>query len=577
MGRGRRRGESSAVRETGGSSAASKSSAAARGYTPDRFVLQLVPPRSRRRAAAIHRGYYVRARAVECCARAFLRRTAPCPRRQIVSLGAGLDSLYFCLKSEGLLGPRALFVEVDFPEVAREKAALLRRTEELAAWAGVGPSGPSVEFSGEDYRLLGADLSELSKLEETLRGAGLAPGAPTMILAEVSLTYMEVERSDSLIQWAAGHFLQAWFVLYEQIHPNDPFGRVMSSHFSRLKSPLRSLIQYPDCKSQQMRFLQRGWTDCTVIDMNEFYSWVVPPKEQKRIQALEPFDEFEEWHLKCSHYFILVASKGETLSPALVFSGIKDTLNCPAPDFAGSISSSVCATDVGVAGLRRYGHRSVLLAPDMVLTTGGFGDHEGRHCRLTELHVLIKHEGMWRTSNVCLAKSGDAWDGRLFHSLTLLQAGWAMVLGGRKSPMGPGLETCRLKVSGVPGSLVLELTHLPSPKELAVARWRHSATEVAHGGELYLFVYGGCSSGQSVLADWHFLHLEEFSCQQIPVKGSVPEGRHSHAACGWSGGVLIAGGLGAMEQPLGTVLFLRPTDCGFQWDSIETFPPLTPR
>lgn len=64
-------------------------------------------------------------------------------------------------------------------------------------------------------------------------------------------------RSNALIQWAAGHFLRAWFILYEQIHPSDPFGRVMQNHFSRLQSPLRSLTAYPDCKAQQMRFLQR--------------------------------------------------------------------------------------------------------------------------------------------------------------------------------------------------------------------------------------------------------------------------------------------------------------------------------
>ena len=38
------------------------------------------------------------------------------------------------------------------------------------------------------------DLSELSRLEEALQGAGLDSRVPTMILAEVVLTYMEVER-----------------------------------------------------------------------------------------------------------------------------------------------------------------------------------------------------------------------------------------------------------------------------------------------------------------------------------------------------------------------------------------------
>ena len=40
----------------------------------------------------------------------------------------------------------------------------------------------------------------------------------------------------------------------------------------------------------------------------------LPPPRTHLLASLQ------EWHLKCSHYFILVASKGETMSPALVFS-----------------------------------------------------------------------------------------------------------------------------------------------------------------------------------------------------------------------------------------------------------------
>lgn len=64
---------------------------------------------------------------------------------------------------------------------------------------------------------------------------------------------------------------------------------------------------------------------------------------------------------------------------------------------------------------------------------------------------------------------------------------------------------------------------------------------------------------------------------QIAVEGLVPESRHSHSACSWEGGVLIAGGLGAAEQPLGSVFLLRELEYGFQWQTIETHPPLVPR
>ena len=53
--------------------------------------------------------------------------------------------------------------------------------------------------------------------------------------------------------------------------------------------------------------------------MNYFYTSVLTSPERQRVESLEPFDEFEEWHLKCSHYIMLTAFKGACLT-------LKDTL-----------------------------------------------------------------------------------------------------------------------------------------------------------------------------------------------------------------------------------------------------------
>lgn len=53
----------------------------------------------------------------------------------------------------------------------------------------------AITFSGEDYKLLGVDLSDLSELERTLEEAGLNNEIPTLFIAEVVLTYMENTRS----------------------------------------------------------------------------------------------------------------------------------------------------------------------------------------------------------------------------------------------------------------------------------------------------------------------------------------------------------------------------------------------
>ena len=47
--------------------------------------------------------------------------------------------------------------------------------------------------------------------------------------------------------------------------------------------------------------------------MNDFFNFL-PSEEHQRISNLEPFDEYEEWHLKCSHYVILCALNGSCQS-----------------------------------------------------------------------------------------------------------------------------------------------------------------------------------------------------------------------------------------------------------------------
>lgn len=52
--------------------------------------------------------------------------------------------------------------------------------------------GPEYVSSGR-YRLLGVDVREESQVEEALSAAGLDWAAPTLILSEVVLTYMETK------------------------------------------------------------------------------------------------------------------------------------------------------------------------------------------------------------------------------------------------------------------------------------------------------------------------------------------------------------------------------------------------
>ncbi|XP_022536214.2 tRNA wybutosine-synthesizing protein 4 [Astyanax mexicanus] len=564
-----------AVQGTNDSSVVSKVSAAAQGYFQDDLLQHFVCKVSRR-APLINRGYYVRWQAVDHCVKGFLRVTENCAGRQILSLGAGFDSLYFRLHAEGAL-ERVVVFEVDFPDVTRRKAALIkgndRLKDALPDWNHLEPTGP-VCVSSAQYKLLGVDVRTEREVEEGLRVAGLQWDRPTLVLSEVVLTYMETKWSDAVIGWAARSLSQALFVMYEQIRPDDPFGRVMQNHFLKLNSKIHALCQYPDTSAQTKRFLQQGWEKCTCLDMNQFYFSLLSQDEQERVENMEPFDEFEEWHQKCSHYFILSASKGSLTSSALLEPPKESPVPWMVPkleDFsieALPLAGAPCVEAVGMA--------SSVLEPGLLLLSGGFG----RGGRDTAAMVLIREQTEWTRATVEL--EGDKGV-RLYHTLTSVPGWGAVVTGGRTSPLNPIDSVLKVThhLSDQPDSrtVLLSVEKMVCTGQAPKPRWRHTATLLNHKGKNYLFVFGGRTEKEPVLGDAHFLCLEDqhWTDARVPLEGCFPEPRHSHSACAYRGGVVIFGGLGRGGVPLGDVMWLNDSPTGFVWKKVQLRPALVPR
>ncbi|XP_070693954.1 tRNA wybutosine-synthesizing protein 4 [Pempheris klunzingeri] len=565
-----------AVQGTNDSSVVSKVSAAAQGYFPDVFLQHFVC-KVARRAPLINRGYYVRWRAVDRCVRRFLHITENCPRRQILSLGAGFDSLYFRLHADEALD-RAVVFEVDFPDVTRRKAALI--DSDLTLRGMLDPHLPSVTgpvcVSSGQYQLLGVDVREESQVEEALGAAGLDWTAPTLILSEVALTYMETQWSDAVIGWAAKLLPQSLFVMYEQIRPHDPFGRIMRNHFLKLNSTLHALEQYPDTGAQRHRFLDKGWEQCVCLDMNDFYLGLLPEEERCRVESLEPFDEHEEWHQKCSHYFILSASRSSLMAQAL----LTHAQVAPVPSIRPSWSSTALSVQTVPVCMEGLGMATTLVSPGQVLLTGG----SSRGGRGAVMRILLRAQEGWRS--VTVEPSAD-FGVRLYHTVSSLPGGSAIVYGGRSSPLNPVRPLSRviLAPAGPPGPLrsdnrdaaklcVEQVVCTGDPPPL---RWRHTATVLRHRGKDFLFVFGGKNESEVVLGGGYFLCVEQQHWTEVPVEGAAPEARHSHSACSHQGGVVVFGGLDRRGVPLGDTAVLRPTDRGFTWERIEVQPPPVPR
>lgn len=314
----------------------SKLSCATLGYITDDFV-QLFVRRPTRRSPLINRGYYSRHAALRGLMRRFLalrdpflqictpgppspasearQRNLPQPppvdasirrRAQVLSLGAGFDTAFFQMRKEGQAP--GVYFEVDFREVTCRKAAVIQSAPELQRWLGppeeVTIDADAGRVISPAYRLLPADLRRIHSLEEALEGGGFDFGAPTLVLCECVLVYMEAEESAALVRWLGDRLRCAAMAVYEQILPDDPFGRQMLQNLEYRGCPLKGIHATPDLQAQQRRFKEGGWDRGEALGMDTVYKECLDEEERRRIERLELFDEFEEWNLIQAHYCI---------------------------------------------------------------------------------------------------------------------------------------------------------------------------------------------------------------------------------------------------------------------------------
>nr|3O7W_A Chain A, Leucine carboxyl methyltransferase 1 [Homo sapiens] len=256
------------------------------GYWHDPYIQHFVRLSKERKAPEINRGYFARVHGVSQLIKAFLRKTeCHC---QIVNLGAGMDTTFWRLKDEDLLPSK--YFEVDFPMIVTRKLHSIKCKPPL--------SSPILELHSEDtlqmdghildskrYAVIGADLRDLSELEEKLKKCNMNTQLPTLLIAECVLVYMTPEQSANLLKWAANSFERAMFINYEQVNEG------------------KSL------ESQKERLLSNGWETASAVDMMELYNRL-PRAEVSRIESLEFLDEMELLEQLMRHYCLCWATKG---------------------------------------------------------------------------------------------------------------------------------------------------------------------------------------------------------------------------------------------------------------------------
>ena len=326
----------------------------------------------------------------------------------------------------------------------------------------------------------------------------------------------------------------------------------MRRHFIQRQCPLRSLLTRPDLAAQRARFSSFQRVDAA--DMTAILA-AASSDELKRVSRLEPFDEYEEFHLKCTHYFCLAALNGRCSRANLIWP------NAAQNNIA--VQKSLGIQRLDELGISRFGLTASYTSGYLVLC-GGHGtctpSASETHGRQTTILCRKMNPQQWNADYEGQGLQHVGEHKAAMYCSSTAVGSKVFVFGGRLGPHQPTNALTVCSFSGEQPSVEVMDSMIPSP----TARWRHSATLVHSDAKKQIVVLGGRGADSTVFAldvAW-FLDPNQLSwrsCAILPACGSHPCPRHSHAAAplGDQDLLMICGGMDKDENLLGDAWVLH--------------------
>ncbi|KAJ5279392.1 LCM-domain-containing protein [Penicillium angulare] len=507
------------VMGTNNSSIASKRSVEMIYYPQPHFFRYFVK-KPQRRSPIINRGYWLRMHAMAETVRQFIAKAPTDKPKFILNLGCGYDPLPFMLLSDeqkSMRSEQAVFVDIDYEKLMVHKKNAIRQTEEITNVLGdveFGSDEDAIQIKSSRYRAVGCDLKNIKKLDDVLHKSILpSTDCSVLFLAEVSLTYMDVQSANEVVKWASKLTNDVQFCILEQFFPDGPehpFAKTMMTHFNKLRAPLFSIHEFPSLAEQEQRFRNAGWPQAKARTLWDLWSDSTFLSDSLRngLDAYEAFDEWEEFALFASHYFLLVASNNPESSE-----GTENILNTTENLGTPNISSKFVLRPhcpVEKRGRRRYG----------ALVPGGkdneslsYHGGQGEQTRLSSTDIYTP-ENVGESKSIPPSRDIPT---RMCHTITSLDdtTDSCILIGGRTSPATP-LNDCWLRRDNT----WQQVHPLPEP------RFRHNATNILIGEQGSVLVYGGKGNENTILDSWLLWnHKDEQGWQKVKTVGSNPEAR----------------------------------------------------